>query len=335
MKTMALPGTDLVGSKIIMGNFRIEFLPELAEREAYIKAALDEGINFFDHSDVYGTSNPLGKSDELFAQVLDLKSSIRDQLIIQSKVGSVYMHTADGRRVGIHDLSKEHILESVEGSLRRLNTDYLDILVMHRTDPLMRPEEIAAAFDELHASGKVRYFGVSNSTPMRMELLRKHLNQPLVVDQLHLSLVDTALIDYTARVPPYSGPTETFDSGAGVLDYCRIHDIQIQSWSPLTYFSPVQRQRNPNSFHPYVPFVDDDRQFGPLNEALARIGDRYGIPKLGVVVAWFLTHPARIQPVIGTSSPTRIRDLASGSGVTLTREEWYELYFAAGNTAII
>jgi predicted oxidoreductase len=332
---MKIPGTDLVSSEVIMGNFRLEFLSEAAQRDAYIKSALDEGINFFDHSDVYGTSNPLGRTDELFSRSVDLKSSTRDQLIIQSKVGSVTREFPDGERMGVHDLSKEHILDSVEGSLRRLNTDYLDILLMHRTDPLMRPEEVAEAFDELHRGGKVRYFGVSTTTPMRIELLRKHLNQPLVVNQLHLSLIDTALIDYTARVPPYAGPTATFDSGAGVLDYCRIHGIQIQSWSPLTYFSEVQKKRNPSSYHPYVPFVDDHRQFGPLNEKLAEIGGRYGIPKLGVVVAWFLTHPARIQPVIGTTNPQRIRDLVAGSDITLTRDEWFELYRASGNTAII
>lgn len=333
MHTMQIPGTDLITSEVIMGNFRMQYLPDKPQRDAFLKAALDAGITTFDHSDVYGSSNPLGRSDELFAQSIDLSSSIRNKLVIQSKVGSVFVHE-DGVRYGIHDLSRSHIVDSVEGSLRRLNTDYLDVLLLHRTDPLMEPEEVAAAFDELHSSGKVRYFGVSSSTPMRMEFLKKYLNQPLVVHQTHISLIDTAAIDFTTNLVGYKGPVETFDPGAGTLDYCRMHNIQIQSWSPLTFHSKLGQKFNPSRPHPFVHFVDDYIQFGPLNQKLDEIGEHYGIPKSGVVMAWYLSHPAHIQPVVGSTNPARIQELATGSGVRLTREEWYSLYHITSDVLV-
>ena len=133
-----------------------------------------------------------------------------------------------------YDFSKSHILKSVDGILKRLNTDYLDALLLHRPDPLVEPEEVAEAFELLHSSGKVRSFGVSNQSPMLIELLQKYVNQPLVINQLQFGVAHT----------PYAGSgafssnmtaDQSVDRSSEILEYCRLKDIAIQAWSPFQY----------------------------------------------------------------------------------------------------
>ncbi|HAZ38085.1 MAG TPA: aldo/keto reductase, partial [Clostridiaceae bacterium] len=268
-----------------------------------INTALDEGINFFDHADIYGG----GKSEEIFAKAIDMKSSIREKMIIQTKCGI---------RDGYYDFSKEHIIEAVNGSLKRLNTDYIDILLLHRPDALMEPEEVAEAFTILHSSGKVRYFGVSNQNPLQMELLSKYLNQKIIIDQLQLSITNTGMIDSGINVNTENDGA--IDRDGGVLDYCRLKDITIQAWSPLQYgcFQGV--------------FLNNDK-FPELNKKIDEIAAKKGVTNTAIAFAWILRHPAKIQAIAGTTNVKRLKDICKASDIELTRQEWYEIYKAAGN----
>jgi predicted oxidoreductase len=268
-----------------------------------VHTALDEGITFFDHADVYGG----GKSEEKFAEALDMTPRLRDTMILQTKVGI---------RKGFFDFSKEHILEAVEGSLNRLRTDHLDVLLLHRPDALVEPEEVAEAFTILHDSGKVKYFGVSNQNPMQIELLTKFVKQPLIINQLQLSITNTGMIDAGINVNMKIDSSIVRDGS--ILDYCRLKEITIQPWSPFQY-----------GFFEGV-FLDNDK-FPELNAQINTIAASRGVTNMAIAIAWLLRHPARMQPILGTTKPTRVKDACKASDVKLTRQEWYAIYLAAGN----
>ena len=302
MRYMNIGNEKIKASEIALGCMRIADKPvkEVAE---LINIALDEGINFFDHADVYGG----GKSEEIFAKATGMNSNIREKFIIQTKCGI---------RRGYYDFSKEHILEAVDGSLKRLNTDYIDILLLHRPDTLMEPEEIAEAFSILHSSGKVRNFGVSNFHPMQIELVSKYLNQRIIVNQLQLSIAHTGMIDFGFNVN--MKVDQAINRDGGILEYCRVKDITIQAWSPFQY-----------GF--FEGTFMGNSKFQELNDKIEEIAREKGIPNIAVPIAWILRHPARIQPIVGTTNPSRLKDICRASGVELTKEEWYELYRSAGN----
>ncbi len=232
---------------------------------------------------------------------------LREKLLLQSKCGI---------REGQFDFSKEHILTSVDGILRRLQTDYLDILLLHRPDTLMEPEEVAEAFAGLHHSGKVRYFGVSNQNPMQMELLSKFLNHKLIANQLQFSLTNTGIIDAGLNVNMQNNATINRDGS--VLEYCRLQDIVIQAWSPFQYgfFAGV--------------FLDNEK-FPTLNAKINELVEKYHQPNTAIAIAWILRHPAHIQPIVGTTNPRRLQDICKASTIELSRQDWYALYQAAGN----
>jgi predicted oxidoreductase len=273
------------------------------EISTLIHTALDVGMNFFDHADIYGG----GQCEAKFAEALDMNASLRQRMHIQTKCGI---------RKGMFDFSKEHILEAVDGSLKRLRTDYLDVLLLHRPDTLVEPEEVAEAFTILHDSGKVHYFGVSNQNPMQIELLRKYVKQPLVFNQLQLSITNTGMIDAGINVNMENDASINRDGG--ILDYCRLNEITIQPWSPFQY-----------GFFEGV-FLDNPK-FPELNQTIDRIAAAKGVTNTAIAIAWLLRHPARMQPIIGTTNPQRVKDVAKASDVTLSRQEWYEIYLAAGN----
>lgn len=302
MRYMNIGNEKIKASEIALGCMRIADKPvkEVAE---LINIALDEGINFFDHADVYGR----GKCEEIFAEATGMNSNIREKFIIQTKCGI---------RRGYYDFSKEHILEAVDGSLKRLNTDYIDILLLHRPDTLMEPEEIAEAFSILHSSGKVRNFGVSNFYPMQIELVSKYLNQRIIVNQLQLSIAHTGMIDFGFNVN--MKVDQAINRDGGILEYCRVKDITIQAWSPFQY-----------GF--FEGTFMGNSKFQELNDKIEEIAREKGIPNIAVPIAWILRHPARIQPIVGTTNPSRLKDICRASGVELTKEEWYELYRSAGN----
>jgi len=302
MNTIKIARSDLDVSEIALGCMRIANLSN-QDIATLIHTALDAGITFFDHADVYGG----GKSEEKFAEALDMTPRLRDTMILQSKVGI---------RKGSFDFSKEHILEAVEGSLNRLRTDHLDVLLLHRPDALVEPEEVAEAFTILQDSGKVKYFGVSNQNPMQIELLTKFVKQPLIINQLQLSITNTGMIDAGINVNMKIDSSIVRDGS--ILDYCRLKEITIQPWSPFQY-----------GFFEGV-FLDNDK-FPELNAQINTIAASRGVTNTAIAIAWLLRHPARMQPILGTTNPTRVKDASKASDVKLTRQEWYAIYLAAGN----
>lgn len=302
MRTMKLGTSSLEVPVVAVGCMRINSLNN-TEAERFVQSALEEGANFFDHADIYGG----GACEEIFSDAVHMNDDIREKIILQSKCGI---------RQGMFDFSKEHILESVDGILKRLKTDYLDVLLLHRPDTLVEPEEVAEAFDILETSGKVRHFGVSNQNPFQMELLKKSVKQPLVANQLQLSITNSTMITSGFNVNMENDAAINRDGG--VLDYCRLQDITIQPWSPFQY-----------GFFEGV-FLGNEK-FPELNQTIDTIAEKYEVSNTTIAIAWLLRHPARMQPVIGTMNIDRLKDCCKASDIYLTRQEWYEIYRAAGN----
>ena len=290
---------------LVQGSMRMTDLTNEAAADV-IKAAFEAGITFFDHATCYGED---GAAERRFGEAFKLTGIKREDVFIQTKCGLRFERNE-------FDWTKENILASVEESLERLQTDYVDSLLLHRPDVLFEPEEVAAAFDELEESGKVRYFGVSNVMPLQIELLKKYVKQPLVFNQLQLSLEQSQLIDQAL----YMNNKETdmsINRDGGILDYCRLHDITIQAWSPLQY-----------GFFQGT-FVDNPK-FPELNAVLDKFAKREGVTKAAIALAWILRHPAKMQVIIGSMSPAHIQEAAEASKVTLSHHDWYELYLASG-----
>ncbi|MGC3994423.1 MAG: aldo/keto reductase [Propionicimonas sp.] len=306
MKTFLLNGTDIAVPAVVTGVMRIQDKTD-AEVRALYDASLAAGINFFDHADVYGS--PLHGCERQFAEALQLGPSERAELTLQTKAGIV----PDGP---YFDFSYEHIVESVHGSLDALGTDYLDILLLHRPDALVEPDEVARAFDELHDAGKVRAFGVSNHTPTQIELLKRSVRQPLVANQVQLSITHAPIIAQGVAMN-MAGLEQSISRDLGVLDYCRLHDITVQAWSPFQagFFTGV--------------FLGNP-DFAELNEVIDRLAAKYEVQPEAIATAWITRHPAQMQVVLGTTTPARVTAAAAGADVVLTRAEWYELYRAAG-----
>ena len=306
MKTLTLPNSTVEVPNIILGLMRIEPLSD-AEIRALVGAAIDTGITFFDHADVYGDT--AHGCERRFGDAVTFTDAERSAVTIQSKVGI---------RSGFWDYSKEHILRSVDESLAALKTDYLDLLLLHRPDALVEPDEVAAAFDTLHSAGKVRQFGVSNHTPGQIELLAASLNQPVVVNQVQLSITHAPLIAAGVSAN-MAGLDQSIDRDNGILDYCRLKGITLQAWSPFQkgFFDGV--------------FLGDRENFAELNDVIDELAASYEVPVAAIAVAWITRHPAHMQVVLGTTNIGRVRDSAAGSDVPLTRPEWYRLFTAAGH----
>lgn len=286
---------------IAVGCMRISNMSEKQVSE-FVDTALQNDANFFDHADIYGG----GMSETVFGKAV--KGIPRENLLIQTKCGIV-----PGK---MFDFSYEHIINSVDASLRRLNTDYIDVLLLHRPDALVEPQEVAKAFDELRTKGKVRNFGVSNQNPYQMQLLQSCLDMPICANQLQLSIMHTPMIQSGINVNMYNDSAINRDGG--VLDFCRLNNITIQPWSPMQY-----------GFFEGV-FVDNDK-FPELNLVLDRLATKYNVSKTTIAIAWILRHPAKMQVVTGTTNKIRLCDSFKATEVKLTREEWYEIYMAAGN----
>ncbi|WP_122644119.1 aldo/keto reductase [Luxibacter massiliensis] len=308
MKYIPLGPDALPVSEIALGCARISTL-DILRAENIISAAISEGINFFDHADAYGN----GLSEETFSRALKNLGCSRDKIILQSKctIRDLDLPTQ------YYDHSKEHIITSVNESLRRLDTDYLDILLLHRPDPLTRPEEVAEAFDILKRSGKVRYFGVSNHNRFQMELLNSCLKQPLAANQMQFNLSHTPLI--TAGINVNMDTDESVMRDAGTIEYCRLHHISLQAWAPFQ-FGLLKGN-----------YLGDYEHYPDLNKKLDELSGQYQVPASAVAVAWILRHPAQFQVLVGSMTPSRLKDACRASEIELSRIEWFELYKAAGN----
>lgn len=305
MKQLTLRQTNTTVPAIAIGCMRIGDMEPQALAD-YIAFCVEQGLNFFDHADIYGR----GACEENFARALSRTGIRREELWMQSKCGIV---------PGVmYDFSKEHILLAVDGILKRLHTDYLDSLVLHRPDALVEPEEVAAAFDALADSGKVRHFGVSNHRPLQIELLKTCVRQPLEFCQMQLSLPFSGMV--ANGIEANMQTDGAIDRDGSILDYTRIHSMTIQAWSPLQ--------------HGFFggPFVGDREKFPELNAVLDELAGKYQVTPSGIAGAWILRHPAGIQMIAGTTNPAHLQELIDGSGVALTRGEWYRLYLAAGHT---
>ena len=301
MRKIELGKSELLVPVVAVGCMRISNMTE-SQVEEFIDTSLENGANFFDHADIYGG----GMSETVFGNAI--KDKPRENFIIQTKCGIV-----PGK---MFDFSYEHIVASVEGSLKRLGTDYVDILLLHRPDALVEPEEVAKAFDHLKNSGKVKHFGVSNQNPYQIKLLQKYLDMPIVANQLQLSIMHAPMIHAGINVNMYNEAATNRDGS--VLDFCRLENITIQPWSPMQY-----------GFFEGC-FVDNEK-FPELNEVLGRLAEKYNVSKTTIAVAWLLRHPAKMQVVTGTTNSIRLKDSFKAAEITLTREEWYEIYKAAGN----
>jgi predicted oxidoreductase len=306
MKTYKVPHSDIEVSSVVLGLMRIAKMDN-AEIRALFDTARDVGITVFDHADIYGGERH--RCEERFGEAVPLSAAEREAVIIQSKVGI---------RRGWFDFSRDHILKTVDESLAALKTDYLDVLLLHRPDALVEPEEVAEAFDTLEAAGKVRQFGVSNHTPGQIELLKSVVKQPLRYNQVQLSITHANLIAQGVAAN-MDGSDQSISRDVGLLDYSRLKGMMLQAWSPFQkgFFDGV--------------FVGDRESHPELNDELDRLAKAYGVTPTGIAVAWITRHPANIQVVLGTTKPQRVRECAAGSDVNLTREEWYSLFRAAGH----
>ncbi|CAM3046956.1 aldo/keto reductase [Lactiplantibacillus plajomi] len=303
MKTLNLGHSGVQASTVALGIMRMAPLT-VAQATQVLDTAVDLGINYIDSADIYGA----GQSSSTFGQALKQASVSRDQLFIQSKGGIV-----SGKR---YDFSKQHILAAVDGELQRLGVDYLDAFLLHRPDALMEPEEVAAAFDDLQTSGKVRHFGVSNFNPGQVDLLQSALSQRLIINQLQFGIMHTNAIDFGLHTNMQDA--RSIDHDGGTIEYARLHKMTIQAWSPYQYGN-------------FEGIFLDNPKFPKLNAAMQALADNKHVTKSAIATAWILRHPAKIQVILGTMNPTHLAENAAGADVALTRQEWYDIYFAAGN----
>ncbi len=302
MKQIKMGGI-LPCSAISLGCMRMAGLSD-KNVDMIVDCAIERGISCFDHADIYGG----GDSEVRFGEYLKRRPGARANIVLQTKCGI---------RSGQYDFSKEHIIESAEGSLKRLGVDYVDILLLHRPDTLMEPEEVAEAFETLHRAGKVRYFGVSNHNPYQIELLKTAVKNPLIANQLQFSVTEAGMVASGMNVNMKNSDSVMHDGG--ILEYSRIKNMTVQTWSPFQYgfFSGA--------------FVDSEK-FPELNQKLEEIGRIYNISKTAVAAAWILRHPANMQLIAGTMNPSRLSDICDAADVELTRSQWYEIYLAAGHS---
>ena len=305
MKYITLGQDDKELSEIVLGMMRISD-KSVKEVEELVETALSVGINAFDLADIYGG----GRCEELLGQVLNNRPDLREKMWIQSKCGIRI------EEFTYFDFSKDYILESVDGILKRLQVDYLDSLLLHRPDALMEADQVAEAFDLLYKQGKVRDFGVSNQNPMMMELLKKDVKQPLAVNQLQLSAAFTPGFESGFHVNMEDSQAAMRDGS--IFEYCKLHDVVIQAWSVLQfgYFKGN--------------FVGNEK-FQALNQVLDRLAIKYGVTSSTIAISWILRYPAKMQAVVGTTNPKHLREVSQAANFSLTRKEWYEIYLAAGN----
>lgn len=286
-------------SAIGLGCMRITGLGSTEKAKELVEAALESGINFFDHADIYAG----GEAEAEFGRIMT--PEMRKKMVLQTKCAIC---------PGIcYDFSKKHILEAVDGSLKRLKTDYIDILLLHRPDALMEPEEVAEAFDILKKAGKVHCFGVSNHNPMQIELLNSCLNEPVCVNQIQFSAAHCPTIDGGLNVNIHNDAGCSRDGS--LIEYCRLNKITLQAWSPFRYSKGV--------------FIGSE-EFPELNKVLERLAEKYQATCNAIAVAWIMRHPAGIQTIVGSTQIRRVQEICKASDIMLTREEWYEIYLSAG-----
>ncbi|GAK30975.1 oxidoreductase [Weissella oryzae SG25] len=314
VKHVELGKTGLQVPDVALGVMRIAD-KTAAEADAVIQTALDHQINFFDTADIYAG----GRSSTTLGDSLARLNVKREDIILQSKGGIIIEKgqiNGDGLKGPRYDFSKEHLIAAAEIELKRLRTDYLDVFLLHRPDTLLDPEGVAEAFASLKAAGKVRHFGVSNMNPWQVELVQSAIDEPLVANQLQFGIMHTGMIDSEFHVN--MSDERSIDHDGGILAYSRLKKMTIQAWSPFQY----------GFFE--GPFIDNPK-FATLNDKLAELADKYGVSKNAIAVAFITYHPAKMQAILGSMNPERLAEMMAADQVSLTNQEWYDIYFAAGN----
>lgn len=283
---------------------------QITEGYLAIQTALDCGINFFDLADIYKG----GKSEIIFGKFLKDNPDLREKIIVQSKVGIQLTGSTFGSR---YNFSYEHITKGVDSILQRLQTDYLDILLLHRPDPLMERDEIKKAIDGLFAQGKIRALGVSNMDYHQIQLVEAYTGRKVVVNQLQLSLRKHEFVSSAVGFNNVGGAGTDFP--IGTIEYCILNNISLQSWTPIAkgiYSGATLGDNIPESVL-------------KTKEIVERIAKEQKVPNDAVVLAWLMKHPAKINPVIGSKTPERIKNAMEAFKVQLSRDEWYELLVAS------
>ena len=314
MKTIKLGNSQMNVSATALGIMRMVRL-DPKEATNILENVHDKGINFIDSADIYGN----GDSERIFGKAFKQSSLKRDDFFIQSKGGIVLDPKKSSGELVFgqrYDFSKQHLIETVDKILQRMQIDYLDSFLLHRPDPLMELSEVADAFDELQASGKVRHFGVSNFNPMQVEMLQSELNQKLMINQLQFGVMHTGPIQFGLHTNMQDDASINRDGE--IIEYSRLHNMTIQAWSPYQYglFAGT--------------FIDNPK-FPELNNKLQELADKYGVTKNAIATAWILRHPAKMQVILGSMNPKHLDESIAGTDITLTNQEWYDVYFAAGN----
>lgn len=307
MKKVILGKTGVEAPSVVLGCMRLSGMSD-NDMNHMIHTALEMGVNYFDHADIYGG----GASEEVFGRAFAMDGSLkREDMILQSKCGiDIWSETSN------YNSSKDYIVNAVDGILKRLKTEYLDVLLIHRPDALVEPEQVAEAFDLLESSGKVRHFGVSNHRPMQIELLKKCVKQELVANQLQFSIPVSNMV--AAGLEANMTSDGAADRDGSVLDYSRLHDMTIQAWSPFQM--PEWKG----------PFLGSEA-YSELNRVIDELAEKYGVSPTAIATAWITRHPANMQVIAGTTSEKRLAEIVAGAGITLTHQEWYRLYLAAGH----
>lgn len=320
MKTYTYPHTDIEVSRISYGTWHLAvhwnrnpLEPDILEHGVkLIEEAVEQGITLIDLADIY----TFGKSDEIVGEALKRNPGMRDKIKLQSKAGIILK---EGDLTQQFNFSYEHLIKSVEGSLERLGVEHIEVLLLHRPDALVEPEEVAKAFDELQSSGKVGHFGVSNHTPMQMELLKRYIDQPIVANQIEINLLHNELIR-DGIVANTQGVNYT--AARGTLDYCRLNDIMVQAWSPVA---------GGRLFSPKDDAPDNEKA---VAAEIVNLAEQYNTNTSAIALAWLLRHPAGIMPVIGTRTINRIGDSVQADNIELTRDEWYRLFELANGAPV-
>lgn len=314
MKQINLGDTNQRVSAVALSIMRMVRL-DTDQAANILNTVHDQGVNFIDGADIYGN----GQSESTFGAAFKKSGLKRDDFFIQSKGGIVLdPQKSSGELVfgQRYDFSKQHLIEAVDGILQRMQIDYLDSFLLHRPDALMEPEEVAAAFDELQAAGKVRHFGVSNFNPMQVDLVQSALSQKLMINQLQFGVMHTGPIQFGLHTNMQDAASVNHDGE--IIEYSRLHHMTIQAWSPYQYGM-------------FAGTFIDNPKFPELNAKLQELGDQYGVTKNAIATAWILRHPANMQVILGSMNPAHLQESIAGTDVTLTKQEWYDVYFAAGN----
>jgi len=314
MKTIQLGSTQNRVSAVALGIMRMVRL-NTTEAANVLNVVHEHGVNMIDAADIYGN----GESEKTFGMALKQSGLKRDDFFIQSKGGIVLDPAKSSGELVFgqrYDFSKQHLIATVDGILQRLQVDYLDSFLLHRPDPLMETDEVAAAFDDLQSSGKVRHFGVSNFNPMQVELVQQAINQKLIINQLQFGVMHTGPIDFGLHTNMQDDRSINHDGE--IVEYSRLHQMTIQAWSPYQYGM-------------FAGTFIDNPKFQGLNDELQALADKYGVTKNAIATAWILRHPAQMQVILGSMNPQHLTESIAGADVTLTKQEWYDVYFAAGN----